>query len=84
MVLWEEAEGGDTHSAADRMKHLITTEEEQTEKKCIDAVKQRMCFLPIITANNLMGKAVKIETTDRRYVVVRMNDDRSRTSCFSA
>lgn len=78
IVLWEEADGGDTHSAADRMKHLISVEEEWTEKKCVDAKRVRMCFLPIITTNNLLDKAVKIEDSDRRYVVTRMNDDHYR------
>lgn len=76
-VLWEEAEGGDTHSAAERIKHLITTESEWSEKKCKDAVRNPMCFLPIITANSIGKKSVKIDQDDRRYVVVRMgaNDD---------
>ena len=75
MVVWEEAAGQDTHSGADHLKHLITIEEQMSEKKGIDAARVRMCFLPVITANNVLGNAVNIEGTDRRWVAVLMNKD---------
>ena len=73
VVLWEEAEGQDTHNAADRIKHLVTTESEWGEKKCKDATLQPMCFLPIVTANHVGRKSVNIEGTDRRWVVMRVD-----------
>ena len=75
VVLWEEAESHDTTSAADRLKHLITAESEWTEKKCKDARKHLMCFLPVITANHLGRKSVAIEGSDRRWVVMRTGSD---------
>ena len=75
LLLWEEAEAGDTHSAADRLKHLITTESEWSEKKGQDAVNVPMCFLPVVTANSVGQNSVKIESSDRRWCVVRMNSD---------
>jgi len=71
LVLWEEAESQDTNNAADRIKHLTTAEDEYSEKKCKDARKHPMCFLPIITANHIGRKSVNIEATDRRWVVMR-------------
>ena len=71
VVLWEEAESQDTHSAADRIKHLTTAESEYSEKKGKDARQHPMCFLPIITTNHIGRKSVNIEATDRRWVVMR-------------
>jgi len=78
LVLWEEAEAKDTSDGADRLKHLLTTDKELIEKKCKDGVAYDMCFLPIVTANNLGSKSVHIEQTDRRYVVTRMGNDHTK------
>lgn len=74
LLVWEEAESSDTCGAASKLKHLITVESEYVEKKCVNAIKMPMCFLPIVFANELDQKTVAIESTDRRYVVFRMND----------
>ena len=74
LVLWEEAEDRDTLSAADRIKHLVTAEKEYTEKKGVDATLEIMCFLPIVAANHLGRRAINIEGSDRRFVVMKVDD----------
>lgn len=75
LVLWEEADGQDTHGAADRIKHLTTAESEHSEKKGKDARQHPMCFLPIVTTNHVGRKSINIEATDRRWVVMRTATD---------
>lgn len=74
LLVWEEAESGDTCSGASKLKHLITVESEYVEKKCENAIRMPLCFLPIVFANELDQRTVAIESTDRRYCVFRMND----------
>lgn len=72
VVIWEEADARETAAGADRLKHLITAEQEMIEKKGKDGILCDVCFLPIVIANSLGSKSVHIEKSDRRYVVVRM------------
>lgn len=74
LLVWEEAESGDTCSGASKLKHLITVESEYVERKCENAIRMPMCFMPIVFANELDQRTVAIESSDRRYVVFRMND----------
>lgn len=73
LVLMDEVHGRDTFSNSDKLKGLITSEELMFERKGIDGIKIRNCARYIFFSNN--DSPVKIEASDRRYVVFQCGDE---------
>mgnify|MGYP003625053477 FL=1 len=76
MVICDEMEGLQAHQNANLMKESITETEVRCEQKCRDAY-----FLPaacnFMICSNSEGNVVKIEPTDRRFVVFEKFDKKS-------
>lgn len=73
VVVMDEVSGRDTFARNDQIKSLITADELLFEKKGIDGIKIRNCGRYVILSNN--DTPVKIEGSDRRFVVMRCADD---------
>jgi hypothetical protein len=83
MVLMDEANGKDSFLANDKIKNFITAKTINYEKKGIDGVDIHNCSRMFFFTNN--DFPVKIEQTDRRFVVVECaNDIRNNSKYFKA
>lgn len=81
LVLMDEANGKDSFIANDKIKNFITAKHINYEKKGVDGVDIKNCGRMIFFTNNEFP--VKIEQTDRRFVVVECsNDMRNNTPYF--
>lgn len=83
MVLMDEANGKDSFLANDKIKNFITAKTINYEKKGIDGVDIHNCSRMFFFTNN--DFPVKIEQTDRRFVVAECsNDIRNNSKYFKA
>jgi hypothetical protein len=83
MVLMDEANGKDSFLANDKIKNFITAKTINYEKKGIDGVDIHNCSRMFFFTNN--DFPVKIEQTDRRFVVTECsNEIRNNSKYFKA
>ena len=83
LVLMDEANGKDSFLANDKIKNFITAKHINYEKKGIDGVNIKNCSRMMFFTNN--DFPVKIEQTDRRFVVVECASDvKNNTPYFKA
>ena len=81
MVIMDETSGKDSFSNSDKIKNIITAEQIAWERKGIDGTTINNCGRYLFFSNNLTP--VKIEQSDRRYVVFRCaNDVQNNTVYF--
>lgn len=81
LVLMDEANGKDSFLANDKIKNFITSKRINFERKGIDGVEIRNCGRMLFFTNN--DFPVKIEQSDRRFVVVECSSDmRNNTPYF--
>jgi len=83
MVLMDEANGKDSFLANDKIKNFITAKTINYEKKGIDGVDIHNCSRMFFFTNN--DFPVKIEQTDRRFVVTECSSEiRNNSKYFKA
>lgn len=83
LVILDETEGKDSFANNNKIKNIITAKQVPWERKCIDGVKIKNCGRYLIFSNN--STPVKIETSDRRFVVYQCaNDHRNDPVYFKA
>jgi hypothetical protein len=81
MVIMDETSGKDSFSNSDKIKNIITAEQVAWERKGIDGTSINNCGRYLFFSNNLTP--VKIEQSDRRYVVFKCaNDVQNKTDYF--
>lgn len=81
LVLMDEANGKESFIANDKIKNFITAKTINYEKKGVDGVNIKNCGRMLFFTNNEFP--VKIEQTDRRFVVVECSSDmRNNTAYF--
>ena len=81
MVIMDETSGKDSFSNSDKIKNIITAEQIAWERKGIDGTSINNCGRYLFFSNNLTP--VKIEQSDRRYVVFKCaNDVQNKTDYF--
>jgi putative DNA primase/helicase len=73
LVIMDETSGKDSFSNSDKIKNIITAEQVAWERKGIDGVNINNCGRYIFFSNN--STPVKIEHSDRRYVVYKCAND---------
>jgi len=74
LVIMDETSGKDSFANSNKIKNLITAETIAWERKGIDGVDINNCGRYIIFSNN--DTPVKIEMTDRRFVVYECSSDK--------
>jgi len=81
LVIMDETSGKDSFTNSDKIKNIITAEQVAWERKGIDGVNINNCGRYIFFSNN--STPVKIEHSDRRYVVFKCaNDVQNNTEYF--
>jgi hypothetical protein len=73
LTIMDETSGKDSFSNSDKIKNIITAEQIAWERKGIDGVNINNCGRYLFFSNN--NTPVKIEASDRRYVVYHCADD---------
>jgi hypothetical protein len=73
MTIMDETSGKDSFTNSNKIKSLITAEQIAWERKGIDGVNINNCGRYLFFSNN--STPVKIENTDRRFVVYQCADD---------
>jgi len=73
MVIMDETSGKDSFSNSDKIKNIITAEQIAWERKGVDATTINNCGRYMFFSNNMTP--VKIEQSDRRYVVFKCSTD---------
>jgi hypothetical protein len=83
LILMDEANGKDSFLENDKIKNFITAKSLPFEKKGIDAIDIKNCGRMLFFTNN--EYPVKIEQSDRRFVVVECSPDiKNNTAYFKA
>jgi putative DNA primase/helicase len=81
LIIMDETNGKDSFSNSDKIKNIITAEKIAWERKGIDGVNINNCGRYLFFSNN--NTPVKIEPSDRRYVVYNCaNDFRNNKEYF--
>jgi hypothetical protein len=80
LVIMDETSGKDSFSNSDKIKNIITAEQVAWERKGIDGVNINNCGRYIFFSNN--STPVKIEHSDRRYVVYKCANDVQNNSIY--
>lgn len=76
----DETSGKDSFSNSDKIKNIITAEQVAWERKGIDGININNCGRYLFFSNN--ETPVKIESSDRRYVVYKCSNDRQNDSVY--
>tara|TARA_R100001369_G_C3316743_1_gene168224 strand:- start:316 stop:2598 length:2283 start_codon:yes stop_codon:yes gene_type:complete len=79
-VIMDETSGKDSFSNSDKIKNIITAEQVAWERKGIDGININNCGRYLFFSNN--ETPVKIESSDRRYVVYKCSNDRQNDSVY--
>lgn len=79
-VIMDETNGKDSFSNSDKIKNTITAEQIAWERKGIDGININNCGRYIFFSNN--QTPVKIEASDRRYVVFTCSNERQNDSKY--
>ena len=79
-VIMDETSGKDSFSNSDKIKNIITAEQVAWERKGIDGININNCGRYLFFSNN--ETPVKIESSDRRYVVYKCSNDRQNDSAY--
>ena len=80
LVIMDETSGKDSFSNSDKIKNIITAESVAWERKGVDGVNINNCGRYIFFSNNTTP--VKIEHSDRRYVVYKCANDVQNNSIY--
>ena len=73
-VIMDETSGKDSFTNSDKIKNIITAEQIAWERKGIDGININNCGRYLFFSNN--DTPVKIESSDRRYVVYKCSTER--------
>ncbi len=79
-VIMDETSGKDSFSNSDKIKNIITAEQVAWERKGIDGININNCGRYLFFSNN--ETPVKIESSDRRYVVYKCSNDKQNDSAY--
>lgn len=79
-VIMDETSGKDSFSNSDKIKNIITAEQIAWERKGIDGININNCGRYLFFSNN--ETPVKIESSDRRYVVFKCSNDRQNDTVY--
>ncbi len=81
-VIMDETSGKDSFTNSDKIKNIITAEQVAWERKGIDGIKINNCGRYLFFSNN--DTPVKIESSDRRFVVFKCSNDRQNDTTYFA
>ena len=79
-VIMDETSGKDSFTNSDKIKNIITCEQIPWERKGIDGININNCGRYLFFSNN--DTPVKIEASDRRYVVFKCSNERQNDSPY--
>ena len=79
-IIMDETSGKDSFTNSDKIKNIITCEQIPWERKGIDGININNCGRYLFFSNN--DTPVKIEASDRRYVVFKCSNERQNDSPY--
>jgi len=79
-VIMDETSGKDSFSNSEKIKNIITSEQIPWERKGIDGININNCGRYLFFSNN--DTPVKIEASDRRFVVFKCSNERQNDSPY--
>ena len=79
-IIMDETSGKDSFTNSDKIKNIITCEQIPWERKGIDGININNCGRYLFFSNN--DTPVKIEASDRRYVVFKCSNARQNDSPY--